>query len=157
MKERGFSLVELVVVIAIIGTLISLATLQFRRYSQQANIEKQVREIYSDLMDARSQALLQKVDRSVKVESSLFSVYQNRTGAEPPIRQKALAIQVASNNTNVVFFDTRGVANVAAPKIICVGPSGNSASVDSIRIQQTMIQTGKLSGGTCDSANFTAK
>jgi type IV fimbrial biogenesis protein FimT len=152
MGERGFSLVEMLVVVAIIGVLLAVATLQFSSYTQKANIESQVRTMYADVMEARSQALLQKTGRSFGTTATLFTVYN---GAGAPIVQKTLTYPVSFDFSDKITFDTRGVAD--GTKTICVGPAGNAANIDSISLTETMIQLGKRNGGACDSAHFTAK
>ena len=152
MGERGFTIVEMLLVVLVIGILLSLAVLQFSSYAQKANIESPVRSIYADLMEARSQALLQKTGRSFGVSATQFTVYD---GAGTPIVQKALQYPVTLDFSDRITFDTRGVAD--GTKTVCVEPAGNSATIDSIRITETMIQMGKRNGETCDSAHFTAK
>jgi prepilin-type N-terminal cleavage/methylation domain-containing protein len=155
MGERGFTIVEVMVVVTIVGILLLLASLQFSSYAQKANIESQVRSMYADVMEARSQAMLQKVDRSVNVTSNGYAIYPSQTGTGIPVLQKTFKFQTVSDSPLIVSFDTRGVANVS--KTVCVEPAGNSATIDSIRITETMIQMGKWSGGVCDKDHFTAK
>jgi prepilin-type N-terminal cleavage/methylation domain-containing protein len=155
MDQRGFSLVELLVVIAIIGTLLAIATLQFNQYTRKANIEGQVRTMYTDLMNARAQAIMQKVDRSFVVSSTQINVYDG-AGAVLLREDFKYPVSFDPNDATPIAFDTRGVASGA--KTICVGPNGNPAAIDSIVIDGTRIQTGKWNtGGACNSANITPK
>ena len=152
MNNRGFSLIELIVVIAVIGTLLALVTLQFNSNSKKAGIESQVRSIYADVMDARSQALLQKVPRSVGVSSTQMKIFD---GSGSVISQMEFKHSVTFDFSSNVSFDTRGIAD--SPKTICIQPRGNPSLIDSIVITPTMIQMGKWREGSCTSANITAR
>lgn len=63
MNSRGFSLVELVIVIALIGIVLAISTLDFSTMMRKGQIDKQAREIHSDLVSLRIEAM-QKKQRS---------------------------------------------------------------------------------------------
>jgi prepilin-type N-terminal cleavage/methylation domain-containing protein len=157
MGQRGFSLVEMLVVVTIIGALLAIATLQFNQYTKKSGIEAQIKTMYTDIMNARAEALLQKSDRSINLTASQFSVYPNSTATDPPLLRKALGYPVISNDmSSIVSFDTRGVASTS--KTVCVEPSGNPAYVDSIIITAMSIQLGKRrTGETCNSDKIDAR
>ena len=158
MGQKGFSLIELVITIGVISILLSIATLEFNKYMTKSHIESQVKMMYSDMMNARAEALMQKSDRSIKVDTTpkVFSVHPSSDGSGTPLLQRTLKFQLDSDHGNPVAFDTRGVASIA--KAICVGANGNPAAVDSIIISETRIQLGKRqTGGACDNAHIDAK
>jgi prepilin-type N-terminal cleavage/methylation domain-containing protein len=157
-SQKGFTLLELITVVLIIGILSSLGTLGFRTMRDNAQIDRQARELYADLMKARADALFKKTERSAKlVSATQFAVYPNGDCSDPPIVQKTFsaANPVQSNDANPLAFDSTGVASVA--KAYCVGPTGNSAGVDSVVVSTTSVMLGKLTGGACSSANIEPK
>ena len=157
MTRNGFTLVELVVVVGIIGILLTVGTLQFHQYTLKANIESQVRTMYADLMKARSEAALQKAPRSFNVTDTDFIVYPSTDGSGTPLHHTVFKYPASSEITLSIEFDTRGVARFpgSIPSMaVCVQPLGNPAFIDSIVITPTMIQMGKWKQGSCTSANI---
>ena len=158
MRQNGFSLVELVVVIAILAILLSIATLQFNQYIKKSVIEGQVRTMYTDLMTVRSQALFEKRDRTVTVTATTFSVYSSNLATGTPVLQRVLKYNVTNSSMPyTVKFNSRGVID-GVNASICIEPSDNPAAIDSLVLFTTRIQMGKRNAGaTCNSENITTK
>jgi len=64
-KNQGFTLIELVVVLAILGIMVAIAVPNFKQYMFQRRLNGAARQIMSDLMSARMKAITQ--NRKVKV------------------------------------------------------------------------------------------
>ena len=157
MGQKGFSLVELVTVVCIIATLLTIATLSFDTYMKKSHVEAEIRTMYADLMNVRTQALLQKSVRSVQWNGAQFSVYPSSDGSGSPMLQKTFTYS-ATATSPLIAFDTRGVANIAGMQTVCVDPSGNPGNIDSLIISATSIQFGKLrTGEACSSDKVDAK
>jgi len=58
MNKRGVTLIELIVVIAIIGILAVALAFNYQNWMGRYNIEKAVKDLYSDLMSARAEAVM---------------------------------------------------------------------------------------------------
>jgi prepilin-type N-terminal cleavage/methylation domain-containing protein len=172
MERNGFTLIELVVVVAIMGVLLGIATLVFNSYSRKSAIEGQVKTMYTDLMAARTESLYRKTYRYISVSGTQFAIYNSSDylPAPPtvgPIVQKTLTYPVtvnpADSSTDGLYFDSRGVAGMTATditgtaKTICVEPNDPNL-LTSIVITATSIKMGTRSaGGACSSANITPK
>jgi prepilin-type N-terminal cleavage/methylation domain-containing protein len=159
MRKNGFTLLELMAVIAITSALFAIATLSFTSMSRKGNVEGQMKAMFADLMSVRSQALYQKRGRSVVVTASQFSVYSSNV-IVTPVSTKALKMPVTPSNLRVDFDHWGGITLNSDDSVpdasVCVQQSSDAA-VDSIVISRTRIQVGKLTGTGCSSANIDIK
>jgi prepilin-type N-terminal cleavage/methylation domain-containing protein len=169
MKQDGFSLIEMLIVMFLIGILLTLGTLSFSAWNTKNKIETQFRTMYADLMGARSQALYRKRGQSVRITATGFSVYSSiilTTSSIAPIRQKALRVAVTTNPANLQLdFVQTGTVSIyqtgVSPQIdnysssICVQSNSSKAVNNSIILKSTRLQMGSLSGTGCSSANIT--
>ncbi|TWJ32786.1 pilus assembly FimT family protein [Geobacter argillaceus] len=161
MRNHGFSLIELMLVIAVIAILGSIATLSWQSMQKKAAIETQAKTMYGDLMDVRSQALYTKRARSVAISSGLFQVYSSTVTSVPPVSQKTLGYAVVWSSAGTITFDTAGLAN-GSERSLCVDPYNdltvvNAAAVDSLVISAARINLGKRTGGNCVTNNIEQK
>lgn len=155
-EQKGFSLVELIIVIGIISILLTMATLQFNEYTKKANIEAQTKMIYADLMNLRAQALFQKRGRSATITATVFSIYSStETTSAAPISSRTLTYPVVYSGTSTIMFNTQGLLDGVTNKTICTEPYDNPAGYDSLVLFTTRIQLGKRDPGYmgCDNGN----
>lgn len=159
MRQGGFSLVELVVVMGIAMVLIAIGTLQFNEYSRKNAIESQAKKLQADLLRTKADALLQRRDRAVTFSSSQYSIYSSSVTTAGPVQQVAVKNAISSDIAGQLVFEKSGLVTdpSMANRAICVGPSGNRAAVDSVVITDTQIRIGKWSAGNCEMANITLK
>lgn len=155
----GFTLVELLVTVAIIIIMASLATVQFNSMTLKASIEKELKMLYADLMELRLNALYEKVPRAAKFTSQEFSIYPEDDIDSSPIKTRTLPHAVAwsgGGSSLVLRYDTYGISNDAVT--VCLEPDReNPASVDSIVISKTRIRMGKRIAASCASTSIDLK
>ncbi|MEI8356199.1 MAG: prepilin-type N-terminal cleavage/methylation domain-containing protein, partial [Deltaproteobacteria bacterium] len=85
MNRSGFSLVELLVIIGITSILLGIATLNFTHWVTRCNIEKEVKELYAELMSARQQSFVTGMNHRVEFESAnsiVFRLYSSEWDLE---------------------------------------------------------------------------
>jgi len=156
MNKRGFTLIEIVVTIAIMAILMSIGTFQFNQYQRKSAVERQTREFYADVVEMRSKALFEKTPRSLRLAAASYSLYASEDMTVAPLQTKILKNPVGWNPTSTdITFDTSGMTDDI--KTICTADS-NTSPVDSVVISTTSIRIGKLGeGATCADANVVAK
>lgn len=157
MRQGGFTLVELIITIAIMAILLSIATLNWNEMQRKSAIESQVKTMHADLMEVRLQALYGKRKRSVVLSVKQFAIYSSNETSVTPISRKDLSYPIAWNSGNTVTFESSGLTNTE--KSICVDPSSdNPGAIDSIVISTARINIGKRqSGGSCVTGNIDQK
>ncbi|MDA8429295.1 MAG: prepilin-type N-terminal cleavage/methylation domain-containing protein [Geobacteraceae bacterium] len=168
MNRRGFTLIELLIVIVVAGILLSIAVLNFAEYLRKGAVERQTKEMYSDLMAARTAAVTQRSPKRVIITPTVFRSISSSIGSSIGLSTtKVLSHPVtwsgksASDTEVEIDFDERGTFNIDAGNgntTICIEPSVQSAQYDSIVVYSTRIHLGKVAfGGACNSDNVTVK
>ncbi|WP_136514244.1 type II secretion system protein [Geomonas edaphica] len=160
-KERGFTIVELVVVVAIMATLLTIGSLSFSTMQKKAKIEEQVRSIYSTLTDVRLQAMYTKSPRAVMVVGSSLNIYATNDTTVAPVSVVNLAFpMVIGPGAGAVVYDASGVVN-SVERAICVEPGNvaeNPGNMDSTIISTVRTYMGKRrSGGACAPSSIDQK
>jgi prepilin-type N-terminal cleavage/methylation domain-containing protein len=166
MRQRGFTIVELVVVIAIISTLLTIATINFNSWQRKNMVERYTKELYTDVQGARASAVYTKFRRGVVLadNSVTFVRYANdsdNVGTVLSIKQLPVAIDWSNRATPAserIDFNTRGVMTDPTVKVICF-QTGEDASYDALIITPVLTSMGKVTnrGNACAQNNVTQK
>lgn len=169
-KDSGFSLVELLIVIAIAAILTSIATMQFNDSVVKAGIESEATQVYSELMAVRQEAMNMKRLRAVKVKSQKLEIFASADTAVAPVQSYELKYPVLTGAGIVpvagktISFDERGFVTNASSVSLCVEPSSdtvelNRAGFDSVVVSGTRIRLGKrtVEGASCIDDNIQLK
>lgn len=164
MGQRGFTLIELIVSMAIMGTLITVATLNFGSYQRKSRLDRQVKELYADLQDARMKAAFTKRRQSVEftANQAAFRSYADEadaTGTLLSTKQLSLAMTTNVSSPNRVEFDPKGImTDPTAIKVLCVTTS-DDAALDALIITPVTTNMGKVRdrGAACAISNVIQK
>ncbi|MDD2539846.1 MAG: prepilin-type N-terminal cleavage/methylation domain-containing protein [Desulfuromonadaceae bacterium] len=154
MNNRGFTLMELLIVIALIGILSAMGTFAFSQYSKKSHIVNQTRMLYGDLMEYRIKALYEKKNWTFKISPTSYDIYSSADTTVEPVSTVILKYPVYPNITHITFNSRGLTTNIGA---VCVD-SVSDAVVDSVVISTTRVKIGKKKEGTpCVSDNINAK
>lgn len=149
MGRDGFSLIEMMIVVALMGILLAMATLSFNDYTMKSRIESQVKTLYSDIANVRSEAMFRRAGRVTQISPNIFSVFSSTSLVGQPVKTTSLSNAVNANQS--IRFNERGLLVgddgllLNTPIFICIS-AANSAGLDSIIIGTVNIQMGKRDG-----------
>jgi type IV fimbrial biogenesis protein FimT len=171
---KGFTILEILVVIAIMTIVLTIASLNFNTWQKKYNIENQAKELMADLGDLRLQAMQTKTSRMAVFNASpLYVAFRSYTGAEqvnptpttgteitrkylkyPVYSDPALTVPWPSNTpNNFLLFDATGMLNFQnfpnPPVFIYIAPPGTGTAVDCLAITRTRMNLGQSNGTTC--------
>lgn len=157
----GFSLLELLITMAIMGIVMSISTISFNSWTRKSHIEKQIRELFTDLSESRSRAFHEKKEFRVTFQPKSYVIKSYSSEAEPRssgkiISNKTLTYGLTSKSgTNLdgdisdkfVEFDVRGWGTNNFTVI--VNPLDADSSLNCLVIYDTRVNMGKINGTTC--------
>lgn len=171
-QEEGITLIELLVVGSIISILAIALAFSYGGWLGNYKIENESKQLYADLMDARTRAMTRNRMHFVVINAGDYSVYEdtNDNGAAEPgagdnpipefrdpitgnVRPKILEYGLGTW-LGRVMFNTSGIASFNPPtftasiSITYANPSLNP-DYNCVVMDQTRIRMGQMSGASC--------
>lgn len=160
--EHGFSLIELIVTIAIIGILLSIATLGFHQWQVKTGVEAQVKQMVSDIGELRIRALTRKQKHSVTFYATSYQFKSYTSDDESSFGGTVIATHTVTyhlqnssgtdySGSPVYEIDARGMLVLATGPTVFLGYNG-SAAIDCFSVSKVRVNPGKknASGGACN-------
>ena len=77
-SRRGFTLVEIMIAIAILGILVVLAVGNFGGMNEKYKVEAETKQFYADIMDARGRAMQRNRWSFVRITTNGYMTYEDR-------------------------------------------------------------------------------
>jgi len=168
MTHSGFSLIELLVVISIIAIGSSMAIFGFNSYQVKSNVERQVREMATDMNDLRIRALTTKQRHSMVLYPNYYVMkwYSSETyvsGTDLVTYGNTLpggnhnvkyGLQTSVDNSTgfAIELNQRGMLTALPQTIYLTGASTTGAAFNCLTIHTVRVNIGKQNAttGVCD-------
>ena len=134
-RERGFSLIELIIVMALMGILATLATYSWGRYVNNSNLRTAVREVMADLTLSKQKATTEGVQYrltftagsgSYTISASPFTTSQTK---DLTTFGNGLSVQSVSFASGQVNFLTRGTLSTNTGTVVLVNNRNSTATI----------------------------
>ena len=160
LRQKGFTLVEALVVIVIIGTMLALAAPSFVNFTAGQRVKTASYELYAALAFARSEALKRRV--TVTVAATDGTDWKNgwtvtATGVATPLRSQDALTGITTTTTSgtgaSVIYRGDGRTDATTPSLfVLIQPQNTDTSIQNRCIQvrsSGMAKTSTTSGTTC--------
>jgi prepilin-type N-terminal cleavage/methylation domain-containing protein len=159
--RRGFTLVEILITIAILGILLLIGVSNFRGLNEKYKVEAETKQLYADIMDARGRAMQRNRASFVQINGSDYQTYEDTSPApdgdgalqntDAKITDAKVSHAIAAGNLAVPLsfsFNRNGIASVTG---FIRFSSTVQPDYDCIWIRATRIKMGQYNatGNTC--------
>lgn len=166
-NNSGFTLIEIIITISIMATLFGIATLNFQNMRKKNNIEAQVRDLFTVLMEARNNAFMQKAEYGVIIKEKSYQIksYSSETDTTGVnVKSGSYSFKLTERGTDlptagiIARFDSSGFLSSTAGTIGALGTTLNAdindttTSLNCLVIHSARVNMGKWNATTseCD-------
>jgi prepilin-type N-terminal cleavage/methylation domain-containing protein len=175
MRQEGITLIELIIVVAIIGILATVAGFEVNNWITRYRAETHVKDMYADMSSARQRAMHKNVQHLIVLSAKGYLICEDSNGnnlcdspsetTDSPVSRALsknnLRFQInwnLSGSANTVVMDRKGMLSPVTPggsSIWLVKPGAaplwDSSEVDTdcLSIHETRIRMGKFNGTAC--------
>lgn len=159
----GFTLVEILITMAILGILVVIAVGNFGGLNEKYKVEAETKQLYADLMDVRGRAMQRTRMSFVQINANNYQTYEDTSPAPDGDGALQSADTLVVNTTvrhgistdnlvggaNFTFrFNRNGIASVTGTGTIHLASQVQS-DYDCITVKPTRIKMGQYIGGVC--------
>jgi len=155
----GFTLVEILITLAILGILLTLAVGNFEGLDEKYKVEAETKQLYADLMDARGRAMQRNRMSFVQINANNYNTYEDTSpapdgdgslNADTLVANATVTHAIVTDNiagVPLVFnFNRNGIASVTG---FIRFSSTAQPDYDCITVKPTRTRMGQYTGGVC--------
>ncbi len=142
---NGFTLLEIVITLAILAIALAIAVPNFSRYIKDYKISSQIDEIASDLQFAKFYAVTHKIQTTVSLNANSYNIYYKNGNSTVSLKNVRLDYPISANST-IIDFDTHGLADNSTSVYI---NTENNANLNCINIKPIEINIGRWINNAC--------
>lgn len=143
---KGYTLVELCIVLALLAIMSTLAIPAWKNYSSNINLKTAAREVMSDLLNARQQAIEENINTRLtfNVANNNYTLSRTDTGITywtKPLTSYGNGISIQSvnfNNGSTVSFQRRGTVTMG--NLVLTNLTGSTATITVQITARTYVQ-----------------
>ncbi len=156
--DKGFTLMELVVVMMILSVLMAIAGYSYQQWMTRYRVEGQIRKMQVDLMQARLKAMEQKRMYYGVIQSANYQIIEdtnlNETLDPSPgdAHQAAVPLAYASSWSGTLILNTNGqIASSPATTVLSISfdTRGSGPEYDCMLVYPSRISIGAMQGADC--------
>jgi prepilin-type N-terminal cleavage/methylation domain-containing protein len=160
MTDRGFSLPELLIVIAILSTLLAIAALPAKQWFDKSRAESQLRTMHADMLQARTNAMERSRLYFIVITANNYQIVEdvNDSGGIAPdpadlaAAQPAKPLRYQATSSVTLIIDQKGLISTSTSSLsslpdIKFNTSDVTPEYDCFQIYATRINLGKKDGG----------
>jgi prepilin-type N-terminal cleavage/methylation domain-containing protein len=159
-NEQGFTIIELLIVVAVVGILAIALGFTYEGWMGRYKVEKATKDLYSDLMTARVNAMTRQRTFFITLNAANYSMSADANDNDisddpvaipfPKAAEYPLMWDNAAPVNEVISFDKRGTMTNWGTISLVIPSAETDPDYDCIIIAQTRINMGKMTGGTCN-------
>ena len=126
-NQRGFSLIELIIVVAILGIMGTIAASTFQSYVNNSNLRTAARDMASDMANTKQRAVSEGLTYRITISTGGNSYTITRVNADGTTTDMAtklptafganLTINSTNYASNIITFQTRGTTSAGWVKL----------------------------------------
>ncbi len=146
-KQGGITLIETIVVIAIIAIILSISIPYYAKWKKRMSVESDTKKIYGVLQTYRMKAFTEKREFYIKLNGKNVEIYDKEKNKKVFTISLENNFKFTGNSTNKIDIDQRGT--FYGSSIYAEDYEKADAQYDCIAISDVRVRLGKYNGEKC--------
>lgn len=143
---NAFTLLEVVLILAILAIVLSIAIPKFSQYLKDYNISNQIDKLYSDINYAKFYSISHHVPVNINISQNQIEALTNDTNSTLILKNNFNYPVSCSNNSAIIALNAFGIAQGV---INCYVNQENDANPNCFVIEYSKISTGRWINDLC--------